>query len=166
MVQSLALIFPILMIAAAVTDVRAYRIPNWLSGLTAALFFPVAMIAGFSMYDLLMHASAGLLLLVICFVLFQFGIMGGGDAKLIAAAGLWFGLSDSGYFIQVTAMCGGALALAMMVWSIFKYAVQLDLGDLIPAIRKVSPKLPYGIALAAGAIIAYPQSSWMTGLVN
>jgi prepilin peptidase CpaA len=161
MLESFSYLFPTLMIVAAASDAASYRIPNWLTALTAALFFPVALMSGLDLAQIGQHLAAGAILLVLGFIIFQFGFFGGGDAKMIAAAGLWFGLGDSLFFIQSSVLCGGVLAAAMIFWSLFKFVVQLDFAGAVPGVSKVMPKLPYGIALAAGAIIAMPSSQWM-----
>jgi prepilin peptidase CpaA len=150
-----------LMMMAAATDMSSYRIPNWLTALTAVLFFPVALYMGLSAHDFGMHVLAGVILFAVGFLFFSLGFIGGGDAKLIAATGLWFGTAGSGLYLHSAVLAGGALAITMLAWSIFKYAVQLDFNDFLPSIKKFVPKLPYGIALAAGAIVTMPQTTWM-----
>jgi prepilin peptidase CpaA len=150
--------------AAAVTDMHSYRIPNWLNGLTALTFLPVALWSGMDLTTIGFHYLAGLGLLLFGYMLFSLGAFGGGDAKLVAACGVWFGASDSLTFITSAVLCGGVLAMTMLLWTIFKYSIQLDFGDFLPGLKKVMPKLPYGIALAAGAILAIPSSTWLTTL--
>jgi prepilin peptidase CpaA len=150
--------------AAAVSDMHSYRIPNWLTALIAALFLPMALWAGFDLSTIGVHYLTGIGLLLFGYMLFSFGIFGGGDAKLAAACGVWFGISGSPAFLSAAVLCGGVLATAMLMWTIGKYIVQLDLGDFIPGLRKVMPQLPYGIALAAGAILAMPETAWLTTL--
>jgi prepilin peptidase CpaA len=154
-------LFVALMACAASIDVRTFRIPNWLTLLVAVLFFPVAIASGMGWQDIGMHVIAGVILFFVGFMFFSFGFFGGGDAKLIAAAALWFGTTGTGFFLYGSVVAGGILAGAMVLWSMSKYVVQLDLGDLIPMIRKVKPQMPYGLALAAGAITAIPQSEWL-----
>jgi prepilin peptidase CpaA len=157
---------PVLVIMAAVLDVHSYRIPNWLNGLTALVFLPVALWAGMAWSDIGMHYLAGVLLLLTGYLFFTLGIFGGGDAKLIAACGVWFGTQDAGLFLHAAVMCGGVLAIVMLGWTLAKYIIQLDFGDFLPSIRKVMPQMPYGVALAAGAIIAFPESAWLTKLMQ
>jgi prepilin peptidase CpaA len=159
-----SVVLPFLVATAAVTDLHSYRIPNWLTGLTALAFLPVAVWSGMGVSDIGLHYLAGIILLIICFFLFQLGGFGGGDAKLIAACGVWFGMADAPTFLYASVMCGGGLAFAMLFWTLMKYIVQLDLGDFVPSLRKTMPKLPYGIALAAGTIMAMPESEWLTSL--
>jgi prepilin peptidase CpaA len=147
--------------AAAAIDMHSYRIPNWLTALTAVAFLPFALSSGLSLQDIGVHYATGFVLLLISLMLFSLGAFGGGDGKLIAACGVWFGAVDSSTFLIFTVWCGGVLAVAMLIWTLFKYVVQLDLGDIIPSLRKSMPKLPYGIALAAGTIMSIPNTPWL-----
>ena len=61
---------------------------------------PLALIAS--------HAGAGALVLVIAFACFAFGWIGGGDAKLAAAAALWFGFDHLLDYLVYASLFGGA----------------------------------------------------------
>jgi len=169
MIHTLSIaLLPILMIVAALSDLMSFRIPNWLTLATALLFFPMAWLTGMPLTEFGWHLLAGAILFVAGFALFSFGLFGGGDAKLLAAAGLWFGTAQTMPFLVATVLAGGALAIAVAVWSLFMAVVDIhgpgeDTG-IGKAARKIKPKLPYGFALAIGAIVAYPQTWWMTGI--
>ncbi len=68
---------------------------------------------------------------------------------------------------MATVLAGGALAVAVALWSLFMAVVDIHGPStdtaLGKAARAIKPKLPYGLALAVGAIVAYPQTWWMTG---
>ncbi len=163
---SIALL-PVLMITAAISDLTSFRIPNWLTLLTAALFFPMAWATGMPLVEFGWHLLAGVILFVAGFALFSFGLFGGGDAKLLAAAGLWFGTAQTMPFLIATVIAGGALAIAVALWSVVMTMVEIQgvgaENRIGKAARKIRPKLPYGFALAVGAIIAYPQTWWIVG---
>jgi prepilin peptidase CpaA len=154
-------LFPILMIVAGASDALSLRIPNWLTLLTAALFFPMAFATGMPMAAIGQHAAIGFGLLILGFALFSFGIFGGGDAKLLAAAGLWFGTTETLPFIIFTALAGGLLALAVSIWSVV--SMNWEIHDLpwTERIKQLKPNVPYGYAFAVGAILVFPQSWWM-----
>jgi prepilin peptidase CpaA len=154
-------LLPVLMLLAAANDVATMEIPNWLNALIAVLFLPFAWATGMSLVDTGWHLLAGLVLFFIGYVLFALRLFGGGDAKLMAAAGLWFGTSDVFAFLYNTAVAGGCLALAYVVWTAYvarKHA-DPDIG-FRQRLRAMAPKLPYGCALAAGAILAFPATWW------
>ena len=162
---------PTLMIIAALIDVSSLRIPNWLTGLTALLFFPMALLTGMPLGEFGWHLLAGASLFFAGYALFSFGLFGGGDAKLMAAAGLWFGTSQTMSFLILTALAGGLLAVAYGFWAIFVLLLDYHgtektdgtAAGFIKSIKAITPKLPYGFALAVGAILAFPQTWWMQG---
>ncbi|MFO1034052.1 MAG: prepilin peptidase [Hyphomicrobiales bacterium] len=160
-------LLPVLMIMAALTDLSSFRIPNWITGLIALLFFPMALATHMPLETFGWHLLAGAVLFVAGFILFSVGLFGGGDAKLMAAAGLWFGTSESLPFMVMTVMAGGALAIAVALWSLIMTVAEMQGTDfegnaILRAARKVRPKLPYGFAFAIGGILAYPHSWWMS----
>ncbi|MGO7976236.1 prepilin peptidase, partial [Rhizobium ruizarguesonis] len=52
-----------------------------------------------------------------CFALFAFNVMGGGDANLLTATALWFGLNQSLAFLMtdVAMICGLITLLILLV---------------------------------------------------
>ena len=158
------LVLPLLMLFAAATDLAAMRIPNWLTALIAVLFFPMAFLTGMPINEMGSHVLAGVILFFGGYILFSMRLFGGGDAKLMAAAGLWFGSNDVMRFLAMTAVAGGVLALAYLIWtSVVVMKSNKNAKDEMgfrQKLRSVSPKLPYGCALATGAILAFPVTWW------
>ena len=113
-------LFPTLMILAGAGDALTMRIPNWLNILIALLFFPMALLTGMPVVDIGLHVAVGVGMFVLGFALFSLGLFGGGDAKLLAAAGLWLGWPDLLNFLVVTAIAGGILALCVGAWSVIR----------------------------------------------
>ncbi len=162
MIDFLAIaLFPTLMLVAGAGDAISMRIPNWLTLLIAAAFFPMALLTGMPMAELGIHMAAALGLFVAGFVLFSFGLFGGGDAKLLAAAGLWLGWPTLIPFLMMTALAGGLLALAVATWAFIKINSEIQEGSVFKRFSAMKPDVPYGIAFAAGAILAFPQTWWM-----
>lgn len=158
-------LLPAMMIIAALSDVSTLRIPNWLTGLTAALFFPMAYVTGMPLVEFGLHLLAGVILFFAGYALFAGGLFGGGDAKLMAAAGLWFGTSQTVSFLVLTAVAGGVLAATFALWSVVMVFWEIH-GPMAEAsfaqkLKKLSPKVPYGFALAVGAILAFPKTWWV-----
>src|SRR5512146_2545293 len=85
------LLFPALMAFAAASDLFTMTISNRVSLALAAGFLALALMSGMAPYLMLMHAGAGAAVLVLGFGCFAMGWVGGGDAKVAAAAALWFG---------------------------------------------------------------------------
>jgi prepilin peptidase CpaA len=157
------LLLPLLMLYAAANDIASMRIPNWLTGLIAALFFPMAFLTSMPLNEFGAHVLAGVLLFFAGYVMFALGLFGGGDAKLMAAAGLWFGTSHSVKFLVMTGVAGGVLALFYVGWSIavaIRNSSDPNSVGFLKTLRSSAPKLPYGCALAVGAITVFPASWW------
>lgn len=162
MIEFLSLtIFPVLMIVAGAGDALSLRIPNWLTGLIALSFFPLAFVSGMPWDVMLMHMATGAGLFFAGFALFALGLFGGGDAKLIAAAGLWFGWPNVVPFLVLTVFAGGLLALAVGIWAMLNMNAEIKGQAWLKRFSSLRPNVPYGYALAIGAILAFPQSSWM-----
>jgi len=141
------------LIAAACSDVATMTIPNWLSVALAVVFPIVALIAGLPLGAIGMHVLFGFGVLAACFLLFQFGIMGGGDAKLIAAAAVWTGVAAFLPFVLWTMIAGGGLALTLLL-----VRARVKPTETRPAFvnRLLKPRggVPYGVAIMAGGIAA------------
>jgi prepilin peptidase CpaA len=155
-------LFPVLMIVAGAGDALSMRIPNWLVVLLAACFFPMAILTGMPLALLANHLAVGAALFFAGFALFAVGLFGGGDAKLLAAAGLWLGWPDLIPFVVLTAMAGGVLAAVVGLWSMLSVNSEVHEGALFRHFGKIKPNVPYGYAFAIGAILAFPTSWWMS----
>ncbi len=151
----ICLIFPALLIYAAVHDVATMTIPNWVSILLALAFLPAAAIAGLSMSETGIHLGVGALALVAGAALFYMGVWGGGDAKLIAAAAIWLGASGGLPFLYGVAVVGGALAVVLIVARRLKLKSSMNWLS-----RLLSPTegAPYGVAIAGGGLWAASAS--------
>ncbi len=107
----LLFVFPFAMAYAASSDLLTMRIANSVSlGLVAA-FLVIALIAGMPAQEMLLHLAVGVALLLAGMVLFGLNLVGGGDAKLLAAGGLWIGYDQLLPFLLCVSIFGGALAL-------------------------------------------------------
>ncbi|MFN4178660.1 prepilin peptidase [Phenylobacterium sp.] len=158
----LALVLPAILLAAAVRDATSFTIPNWMS-LTLLAVFPLAgLAAGLPPEVLLAHAGAGAAALVLGMALFALRLLGGGDAKLFAATALWMGWGAAGPFLLATLLAGGALSVGLILLRAPLLRPYVLSG---PAwfVRLAEPKeaVPYGLAIAAGALTAFPESPFM-----
>jgi len=87
-------VFPLCMLAAAISDVRKYIIPNTISLVLIAAFFVTFAISGLGWDILFNHVAAGLGMLIIGLILWHpdlTGYLGGGDVKLLTASAFWLG---------------------------------------------------------------------------
>jgi prepilin peptidase CpaA len=154
-------LFPLLMIVAGAGDAISLRIPNWLTAGAAVLFVPMAAMTGMPLGELALHIATGIGLFAAGFALFSLGLFGGGDAKLLAVAGLWFGWPQSLPFLVLTVLVGGILAFCVGLWSAIMMSSELHGESWLKRFASIKPNVPYGYAFAIGAILAFPESWWM-----
>lgn len=155
------LLFAFALILAGAEDVLSRRIPNTLTIGMVLGFLLLAPSSGLTGWELLQHMLASCVLLLLGYGLFSLGFMGGGDAKLMAAAGLWLGPLPSVVFALFTTLCGGVLAAAIGCWFMARGEIGMRSRTADRMLSRVAPDVPYGFAFAAGAILATPYS-WMT----
>ena len=145
------LVFWGLLAAASVNDVRRYRIPNWISVAIAGLYLPFALSGpGSTAAMLLQGYGVGLAVMAVGFLMFMGRIMGGGDAKLLSAAGIWAGTAYLLDVLLIMAATGGLMALAALAW--LPMRKRLRGKAFLDKVRKT--KLPYGVAISAGGFWA------------
>lgn len=155
----LAFIFPFAMAFAAATDLLTMTIPNRLSIGLCAAFFVLAPIAGLDWPDVLSHMAAGSAMLLVGIMLFSLHLIGGGDAKLLAVASLWFGFDHLVLFLAYVAAFGGVLAVAILAYRSTP-AGALPLPGWAARLHAKGEGMPYGVAIAAGALVIYPLTNW------
>lgn len=154
----LAIAFSACLIYAAVSDLLKMKIPNWLCLGFALLFIPAAWLTDMSAAAIGYSFGVAVAVFAVCFVFFALNIMGGGDAKLLTVLALWFGLTPSLLvFLVNVAFSGGILTLLILLVR-WKAHLVTDRGLWLPASLTTAKKIPYGIAIAAGALLAMPQA--------
>lgn len=158
-------LFPTLVIAAAIGDFLNMRIPNWLNGAMALSVVPMAWLAGMPLAVAQWHLLAGAVMLAVGFGLFARGYVGGGDAKLMAAAGLWIGWTSLLPFVLITTIAGGALAIIYKAWQLVRTEHEVRDFVWLRRVLRADLELPYGIAIAVGAVWVYSGTWWMEGLI-
>lgn len=155
------LLFPALMAFAAVSDLFTMTISNRISLLLAAGFLLLAALGGMSLYAIAMHVAAGAAVLAIAFTCFAFGWVGGGDAKLAAVTALWFGFEHLIVYLAYTAVAGGMLTLLLLQFRQWPLPAALSSQAWLQRLHDRRGGVPYGIALAVGALLIYPETDWM-----
>ncbi|MEJ2373870.1 MAG: prepilin peptidase [Pseudolabrys sp.] len=158
------LFFPALMVFAASSDLLTLTISNKLSLALAGGFFLLAIVTGMSLAAVGMHLGAAAVVLIFAFGLFTRGWVGGGDVKLAASTALWFGFGHLLEYLVNAALFGGALTILLLSFRRLPLPDVLTRQSWIRRLHKADVGVPYGIALAAGALFVYPQTGWMPGL--
>jgi len=162
MVDLLALAaFAALLIYAACSDIAKLIIPNWVSIALTALFLPAALATGMPLAEIGLHLLFGVGVLVVAFFLFQANIIGGGDAKLLAAAAVWTGFPAFAPFILWTAVAGGLLAAALLAARFFLKQAETN-PSFVNRLLKQQNGIPYGVAIMAGGLMVMPALPFVT----
>lgn len=163
---ALLCVFPAAVIYAGASDLVSMTISNRVTlGLVAA-FAILAVWAGMPMAVVGDHVLAGVAMLVLGLGLFAPGWIGGGDAKLCAATALWLGWDLLLEYAVVASLLGGGLTLGILVFRRMPLTEWLIRQDWLARLHHRDTGIPYGIALAAAALIIYTRSYWFTGTLG
>ena len=155
------LLFPALMAFAASSDLFTMTISNRLTLVLAGAFFPLTLLTGMSLTAIGWHLAAAGLVLVCAFIFFWRGWIGGGDAKLVTATALWFGFDHLFEFMIYAALLGGVLTVVILQFRKLPLPGVLARQAWIQRLHEKGGGVPYGIALAGGAMLVYPHTGWM-----
>lgn len=148
-------VLALLLLAAIVGDLAAYRIPNWLTAAVALGFLPWATLAG-PPDGWPWHFAVGAAALAAGMGLFALGWLGGGDAKLLAATSLWMGLSQIAAYLMLVALIGGLFSLIVLA---ARYAAAhgrrpvAGAGGRRPRLLTHGEPVPYGVAVAGAGLV-------------
>lgn len=138
-------VLAVLMIVAAISDLRSRSISNRLNLGMAVLAVPFWIATGLSIWpDVPMQLGAAFAVFLVFVGLFAVGAMGGGDVKMIGAVMLWIPLPLFLPTLTVMAIAGGLLSAIMLVQS-----------KIRPSDRAI--EVPYGVAIAAAGLWALHQ---------
>ncbi len=161
----LLLLFPAAMAFAGAMDLLTMTIPNKISLALIGAFLVCGLFAGLSLEQFAIHLACGGLILLVGIAMFAARLLGGGDAKLMAASAIWVGADNLMMYFLMISVLGGVLAVALLVYR------KLPAGSLaLPpwALRLHVPgsSMPYGVAIAAAALWIYPQTIWFASFAG
>jgi len=148
--------FGALLLWAAWTDIRSLTIPNRVS-LSIALLYAVHVLTAPQPVAWLDGLLVGGGLLALGFLLFALNAIGGGDAKLLAAASLWAGPGLVMPFLLYTVLIGGGMAIVMWLHHRLSRAAS-PAGFFVTQAEADFGKrpMPYAVAIAiAGLYVAF-----------
>lgn len=157
---------PSLFAIGAMSDLVSYRIPNWISLAIVAAFAVAVVVAGMPVAAVGWHLLVGIAALAAGFGLFAFNLIGGGDAKLFAAGALWAGPDYIMKYCLAFALAGGAFALAVILLRRVPLPAMAARISFLNKLLQPKAGLPYGVALAIGALIILFDPLFRQGLVT
>lgn len=154
----LAWAFGALLVAAAIQDAMQLKISNVTCGLVLLGGIVAALVIGLDV-DMWQNLAVFAGLLAIGTPLFAAGKLGGGDVKLFATAGLWFGFDGAWRMAITVLLMGGLLAIIIVTLRHFSWSARARERAIILRPRA---GIPYAVAIAAGGLLtivvqrAYP----------
>jgi len=158
------MLFPALMLFAAASDLFTMTISNRISLALIAGFLVLALFGGMGLHEFLLHLGAGAAVLVVAFACFAIGQVGGGDAKIAACVGLWFGFGHILDFLLFASLFGGAMTLLLLYARQWPLPRPLTGQAWLLRLHDKQTGIPYGIALAIGALMVYPETEWIKSI--
>src|SRR6266581_3282371 len=154
----------LLVSAAAWTDLRTRRIPNWITVSGAAVGLGLHILDGGAPGAIQSLAGAALGL-AIFLGLYAAGGMGAGDVKLFGAVGAFAGPQALVLVFVFTALLGGVAALVLALWRRRLGETLIRTGEMLigrlrfkelraAAASPESLRLPYGAVIAGGTLFS------------
>ncbi|MFL6733418.1 MAG: prepilin peptidase [Sphingomicrobium sp.] len=143
--EALLALLAIILVVAAVIDVRTFTISNRLN-LTVALLAPVYWVSiGMNFWpDAAVQVGVAIGVFALLAFAFYLRMMGGGDVKLAAALALWFAPAGTFRFLVIMSIAGGVLTLIVIGFHKLKR-------------KEGRAEVPYGVAIAFGALTILAQ---------
>jgi prepilin peptidase CpaA len=173
--QVLITIVAVLLVWGAVSDARTACIPNRLV-LAGLLLAPAAALAHGGLAGLGAALAAAGIAFGIGFAGFAVGAIGGGDAKFLMVGAALVGLHQLVPYLLAATAIGGVLAVGSIAWQRRGIEATVMTADLARNMATLGRKgyrgrlgdegrmtVPYGVAIAAGALIVQftPFAEWI-----
>ncbi len=151
-------VLPALLAGACFSDLFSMRISNKLCLSVFALFGVFAILASMAPMVVMWHVLAGFSALAVAFALFALGVIGGGDAKFVAAVSVWIGFSQLVEYLAVASVFGGILTLGILFFRKYHLPPRLSVIPWVSRLHNEKSGIPYGIALGAAAMMLLPYA--------
>ncbi|WP_434556646.1 A24 family peptidase [Sphingomonas aurantiaca] len=131
-----------LLVSAGIEDARTREIANWKNA-AVALLAPLWWYAnGLDIWpDMALQLGVALAVFAVFLLVFHFGLMGGGDVKLIVALALWLPFPAYLSMLMVMSIAGGVVTIVMMAERVIKKT-------------SATIEVPYGVAIAFAGLLA------------
>jgi len=157
-------IFSFTMVYACISDLTSNKIHNGLVLMFLVAYAVLAPLAGFTAYEIAWSVAVAAGVLLVAFIFFALGWIGGGDAKLTAVTVLWFGAAHTLTYLVYMALLGAAFTLAILLFRSLTLPAWLLDKSWIARLHSRGGGVPYGVALALAALAVFPETSWMAAI--
>jgi prepilin peptidase CpaA len=154
--SAIAVAFIACVLAIAACDLSNFTIPNSISVALIFLFLASIPFASGDL-SLLSHLYSFLIVLGIGLIAFRFGMFGGGDIKSWAAIAVWYDLQVLPFQVIYVALIGGGVGIVLLG---IRYFVARRIVHVhcqyrrVPRLLRPGEPVPYGLAIAAGALLS------------
>lgn len=152
--------YVLLLVAAALFDLKKFIIPNYICLAVLVLFVPTALLLPLDI-SWLSHLGAALAVLVVGLVIYNFGWLGAGDVKLLTAVSIWMGFEKLPTLLIYVSIAGGVFAIGLLAFRRILMGLRVSANHsekiAIPRVLLVGEAIPYGVAIAIGSIITATQ---------
>jgi prepilin peptidase CpaA len=155
---SILVLFPALMAFSASSDLFTMTIPNRVCVALTVGYLALAFAVGLPLATIAIDLSCGIAVLVLAFILFSLGWIGGGDAKLAAATALWLGWALILDYSLIASVLGGVLTFGLLFGRKLQLPGWAARLDWVARLHHPQTGVPYGIALAVAGLVLYPQT--------
>jgi len=137
----LLVVLGLILVSAGIEDARKREIANWKNAAIALLAVPWWIANGLALWpDIALQIGIAIVVFALFAAAFHFGMMGGGDVKMIGALALWFPFQPLVTMLIIMSLAGGAITLLMLI-------------DKWLRRQSAQPEVPYGIAIAIAALL-------------
>lgn len=152
-------------VLAGVSDIRRMVIPNAYNVYMIAAFFVAYAALYFAgqthvFTAIWWHALSAVLMFAVTFVMFALKMLGAGDSKFATACAIWIGVRDLPIFVFYMTMMGAVLGIASLVLRKKKPFADPAEGSWIAQVQGGASKVPYGVAIAFGMVIAFIHAGY------
>jgi prepilin peptidase CpaA len=165
-------VFTLLLLAGCVSDVRSRKIPNELVLVILVGGWVFALLSADPWRAVRLSLAGTTIGFAIWIGFYVLGAIGAGDVKFFAAVGAWLGPSLTWRAALVAAVVGGILAIGMLLLekrlgAAFRHIAMAASARTMAVVpdatssSKENRRLPYGVALAVGALVVawFPRLS-------
>lgn len=137
----LLVVLGLLLVSAGIEDARTREIANWKNAAIALLAVPWWIAIGLPLWPgVAFQIGIALGVFALFAAAFHFGMMGGGDVKMIGALALWFPFQPLLSMLVIMSLAGGVVTVLMLI-------------DKKLRRQSEQPEIPYGIAIAIAALL-------------
>ena len=159
---AIALLFCIAVVHGAVSDITAYKIPNWVS-VTLAVGFVAFAALKWQQIPITLHVLLGLFVFIVCTIFWKLKWLGGGDVKYLGTISLWMGPQNILLFLIILSIVAGVFAFLLMWarrWDDYIQVSRLPRVVKLLITKAKDHACPYGFPTAIAALSVAPHLFW------